>query len=42
MHQNAINDPQFCSETFHSPVNVVPCRNEHYATPPFILVGRVT
>ncbi|GFR05275.1 hypothetical protein TNCT_703811 [Trichonephila clavata] len=33
MHQNAgLVGPEFCSEPFHIPMNVVPCRNEHYAT----------
>ncbi|GFQ79417.1 hypothetical protein TNCT_328711, partial [Trichonephila clavata] len=40
MHQNArLVGPEFYSESFHSPMNVVPCRNEHYATP-FAYTGR--
>ncbi|GFR05730.1 hypothetical protein TNCT_69661 [Trichonephila clavata] len=32
---------EFYSEYFHRPMNVVPCRKEHYATPPPIPGGRV-
>ncbi|GFQ66815.1 hypothetical protein TNCT_574831 [Trichonephila clavata] len=38
MHQNVRS---VGSESFQSPVNVVPLQNEHYATPPHIPAGRV-
>ncbi|GFQ78534.1 hypothetical protein TNCT_571621 [Trichonephila clavata] len=34
-------DTDFCSEFFQRPVNVMPWRNEHYATSPHIPAGRV-
>ncbi|GFQ78539.1 hypothetical protein TNCT_571651 [Trichonephila clavata] len=37
MHQNARS---VGSESFQSPVNVVPWQNEHYATPPHTPAGR--
>ncbi|GFQ74817.1 hypothetical protein TNCT_384151 [Trichonephila clavata] len=44
MHQNAnsVDLQLFCFESFLSPMNVVPCRKELYATPPHIPGGRVT
>ncbi|GFQ66813.1 hypothetical protein TNCT_574821 [Trichonephila clavata] len=42
MHENVSSvDTDFCSEFFHRPVNVVPWRNEHYATPPHMPGKRV-
>ncbi|GFR25293.1 hypothetical protein TNCT_175941 [Trichonephila clavata] len=42
MNQNSRSvSPGFCYESFHSPMNVLPCRKEHYAAPPPIPGGRV-
>ncbi|GFQ68951.1 hypothetical protein TNCT_590021 [Trichonephila clavata] len=43
MNQNTRSmGSEFYSEFFHGPLNVVPCRNEHYAPAPPIPGGRVT